>query len=88
MPDSAIPQEGCNGGAARSPCQDGVYYNTHLAGGRNHASKGHNRECASYGKSIRKETMEGEFEILLKKLRPDGGTLPGSLRHVRGTVEP
>lgn len=38
----------------------------------------HNRECASYGKSIRRETMEGEFEILLQKLRPTAELFRGA----------
>lgn len=30
----------------------------------------HNRECESYGKSIRREKMEGEFDELLQGMQP------------------
>ena len=34
-----------------------------------------NKECCSYGKSIRKADIEGEFETLLLKLRPTEGLI-------------
>jgi len=30
----------------------------------------HNKECLDYKKSVRKETIEGEFEVMLQNLRP------------------